>query len=132
FWINFKSRQINGRHFVLPGEHFCEIVLLNEAELHQVVADACAVLALLVQGSGKLLPRDDPLANEEISNALARSDRCGHNGIGSRGFMCWGASSDELPFYELKRPVAQHLEDAECRRTSPPARAFRRALARSR
>ena len=56
FRIDLESREIDGRHLVLLGQHLGELDLRNEAELDQVVADARAVLLLLLQRLGRAAP----------------------------------------------------------------------------
>ena len=70
FRIDLESREVDRRHLVLLGQHLGQLDFLDEAELDQVVADAGAVLLLLLKRLGKLLRGDQPLAKEEITDAL--------------------------------------------------------------
>ena len=67
--IDLELREVDRRHAVLPRQHLGELGLLDEAELDQVVADARAVLLLLLERLVELLARDEPLADEEITEA---------------------------------------------------------------
>ena len=47
--IDLEPRQVDGRHAMLPRDELRELGLLDEAELHEVVAEARAALLLLLQ-----------------------------------------------------------------------------------
>ena len=108
--IDLEAREIHGRHLVLPREDLRELGLLDEAELDEVVADARAVLLLLLERLFELLARDEPLAHEEIAESFWGGDRSGHEeGVG--GGWCGGAAA--APTERSGRP------DEEVRRRTP-------------
>src|SRR5687768_8237333 len=80
--IDFKAGQIDRGHPVLACEHAGEVDFLDEAELHQVVADLGAVLALLIQRARELLLVDEALSEQHIAKPLSlyRSGRGGRGG----------------------------------------------------
>ena len=82
--VDLELRQVDRRHLVLPRQHLRELGLLDEAELDEVVADAGAVLLLLLERLVELLARDEPLADEEIAKAFGAGGWCGHWGAEGR------------------------------------------------
>ena len=69
--VDLELREIDRRHLVLPGERLGELDLLDEAELDEVVPYARPVLALFLKRLVELHPGDEPLVEEEITNAFA-------------------------------------------------------------
>ena len=69
--VDLELGEVDRGHLVLPRQHLGELGLLDEAELDQVVADAGAALALLLERLVQLLARDEPLADEEITKTFA-------------------------------------------------------------
>ncbi len=92
--IDLEVREVDSGHPVLPREHARELDLVDEAELHEVVADAHAGGFLFLKRAVQLLARDQPLTHEEITDALTRGLSCWCDGHGSRrGNRTRGASS---------------------------------------
>ena len=57
---------------------FVSSVSCDEAELDEVVADPRAVLLLLLERLLQLLARDEPLADEEVTDSFGGGGWCGH------------------------------------------------------
>src|SRR5919199_1322345 len=73
--VDLELREVHRRHAELARQHPGEIELLQEAHLHQVVPEAAAVLLLLDERLLELLDGDEPLLEEELSQALSCGDR---------------------------------------------------------
>ena len=76
--IDLELREVDRGHAILARQHLGELGLLNEAELDQVVADASTVLPLLLERLVELLPGDEPLTHEEVTNTLCNGGWCDH------------------------------------------------------
>ena len=130
--IDLETREVDRRHPVLAREHARQLDFLDEAELDEVVADARAVLFLLLKRAVQLLARDQPLAKEEITNALTRGLSCwccGH--VSRRGNSARGASATPPGRVSLKRQSyycdgGGRLRRLSLRRGAAPSRSFSR------
>ena len=70
--IDLEVREVDGGHPELAREHARELDLVDEAELHEVVADAHAAGFLFLKRPVHCLARDEPLAHEEITETFTR------------------------------------------------------------
>jgi hypothetical protein len=76
--VDLELGEVHRRHLVLPGEHLRELGFLDETELDEVIADPGSALPLLLKGLFQLLTRNEPLANEEVTETFAGSGRSCH------------------------------------------------------
>src|SRR4029079_16667794 len=60
--IDLELRQVDGGHFVLAREHPGEVGFLNVTELDQVIANARAVVSLLLKSLVELILGDQPFS----------------------------------------------------------------------
>ena len=67
--IDLELRQVDRGHLVLPREHPGEVGLLYVTELDQVVADAGAVLSLLLKSLIELILGDQALSQKQIAQS---------------------------------------------------------------
>ena len=77
-WIDLEPREVDGRHPVLPGEQLGQLVFIEEAKLHQAVAEPHAALRLLLEGARELLLGDEPLAEEQLADSVLGRYRSCH------------------------------------------------------
>ena len=68
--IDLELRQVHGRHLELPRQDLGDLEFGDEAELDEVVAHPRAVLLLLGERLLQLLLGDEPLAEEEVTEAF--------------------------------------------------------------
>jgi len=74
--IDLKFREVDGGHLVLTREHPGEIGFLDETKLDQVVANASAVVSLLLESLIELILGDQPFSQQQIANPWRFSGRC--------------------------------------------------------
>src|SRR5438045_444915 len=67
--IDLELGQVDGGHLVLPREHPGEVGLLYETELDQVVANARAVVSLLLESLIELFLSDQPFSQKQIADS---------------------------------------------------------------
>ena len=65
--VDLEAREIHRRHAILPGERLRDLGLLDEAELHETIAQPGARGALLRERLIQLLPRDQPFADKKVA-----------------------------------------------------------------
>src|SRR3712207_1383103 len=87
--VELELGEVDGGHLVLPRQHLGELGLLDETELHQVVAEPGAAVLLLPEGLLELVPRDHALGDEELADALDRDRRRWWGHLGSAGEKAW-------------------------------------------
>ena len=73
--IDLEFRQVDGRHLVLPREHPGEVGLFYITELDQVVANARAVVSLLLESLVELFLCDQPFSQKQIADPRRFSGR---------------------------------------------------------
>jgi hypothetical protein len=121
--VDLEARQVDGGQAVLPGERLGELDLGDEAELDQTVAQAPAGLLLLREGARELLARDEPLADEELAQALAVGGEgdggCGHGG-GRRDGRREGGRSAGCCAGETIQPLPRYAAASRGRHGRPP------------
>ena len=77
--VHLEPREIHRRHAVLPRQHLGDLGFLDEAELHQVVADPGAVGLLFLKRLVELLLGDQAFTNEEVADPITGGGRgCRH------------------------------------------------------
>ena len=74
--IDLEVREINRGHAVLTGERSGEVGFLDETELDQVVANASAVVSLLLESLIELILSDQPFSQQQIADPRRFSGRC--------------------------------------------------------
>ena len=68
--INFKIRKVDGRHAILAGKKVRDVLIREEAELHQCGAQAAILLLLGLGRLFQLLWGNDLLFDEEVTQPL--------------------------------------------------------------
>src|SRR2546423_1447684 len=73
--IDLKLGQVDGGHLVLAREHPGEVGFLHETKLDQVVANARAVVSLLLESLIELFLCDQPFSQKQIADSRRFSGR---------------------------------------------------------
>ena len=73
--IDLEFREVDSGHLVLTRQHSGEVGFLDETELDQVVANACAVVSLLLESLIELFLCDQPFSQKQIADPWRFSGR---------------------------------------------------------
>src|SRR5207253_9632362 len=68
--VDLEAGEVDGRHAVLPGQHLGDFGLLDEAELHQRVAQTHPRVLLLEERLLELILGDQPLPEEDFTQPV--------------------------------------------------------------
>ena len=77
--IDFEAGKIHRRHAILPGQELGDLQLGHQPQLDQDVAKPMLARLLLDEGLRQLLPRDQPLAEQDLTEPVGATCGCGRH-----------------------------------------------------